>query len=360
MARRAGRALDPEISVRLLWPFVRTVGIDLPSVEFFQKAGFSVAHFMGPEARLPYRLVAESLASYVERTGDASVGLRAGSEVEVTDLEPLELAARCCQTVGDAIRLFSRFIALMNDAVEISLLDAGVDASLLRFRTIDSVPSLPAANDFMVATGIAFAQRAAGPEQVALEVHFAHAHPSYASAYEQVVSGKLRFGMPHTGFLLPREWLERRMPRPQPEVLEVIEGALRRRVEELGQGFRREVESHVVTLLPTGELSMPSVAHAMGISAATLSRHLASEGTTYVEIVDETRRELAFGYLRAGRLSMSEIAFLLGFAFVPAFIKAFRRWTGTTPSAYRQGKQIEEAAAAAKPLLAAATRTPRR
>jgi AraC-like DNA-binding protein len=128
------------------------------------------------------------------------------------------------------------------------------------------------------------------------------------------------------------------MPSPQPQVLKAIEETLGQRVEGLAQDFRREVEARVTTLLPTGELSLPSLARAMSISTSTLARRLAEEGTTCGEIVDQTRRRLAFGYLRAGRLSMSEIAFLLGFAFVPAFNKSFRRWTGTTPSAYREGR----------------------
>jgi AraC-like DNA-binding protein len=261
--------------------------------------------------------------------------------LEPTDLEPLEFASRCCGTIGDAIRLFARFTALMNDATEISLLDAGAGASLLRFRIVDDVPATPAANDFMVASSIAFARRAAGPEQAALEVHLAHARPAYASAYEQVVAGRLRFDMPHTGFLLPREWLERKMSNPQPHVLNAIEETLRQRVEGLAQEFRREVEGRVMTLLPTGDLSLSSLASAMSVSPNTLARRLAREGTTYAEVVDETRRQLAFGYLRAGRLSMSEIAFLLGFAFVPGFYRTFRRWTGITPAAYRDGKDTE-------------------
>jgi AraC-like DNA-binding protein len=346
VARLTRRVREPEISVRLLWPFVRAVGIDVPSLMLFQQAGFPLAHFTGPDARVPYRLVVESLASYVERTGDGAVGLRAGTAVEPTDLEPLELAARCCATVGDSIGLFARFTTLMNDAVEISLIDVGAGASLLCFRVVDDVPALPAANDFMMASGIAFARRTAGPEQAALEVHLAHPRPAYASSYEQVIDGKIRFDMPHTGFLLPREWLARELPRPQPEVLKIIEETLRQRVEGLAQEFRREVKARLVILLPSGEFSMSSVAHAMGVSTMTLRRRLAEEGTTYAEIVDETRRQLALSYLRAGRLSVSKITLLLGFAFVPGFIRAFRRWTGTTPSAFLAEQGTEDAAVA--------------
>ncbi|MGH7269284.1 MAG: helix-turn-helix domain-containing protein, partial [Polyangiaceae bacterium] len=63
---------------------------------------------------------------------------------------------------------------------------------------------------------------------------------------------------------------------------------------------------------------------------------LTAENVTYAQMVDETRRELAVAYLREGRYSMTDIAYLLGFSGAASFTRAFRRWTGETPTGYQR------------------------
>ncbi len=86
---------------------------------------------------------------------------------------------------------------------------------------------------------------------------------------------------------------------------------------------------------------MTALAGEFGMSVATLRRRLQHEGTSFSKVVDDARRALAEAHLRDRRLSISEIAFLLGFAHAPAFYGAFRRWTGTTPSHYRSRVQAQ-------------------
>jgi AraC-like DNA-binding protein len=72
------------------------------------------------------------------------------------------------------------------------------------------------------------------------------------------------------------------------------------------------------------------------MSVRTLTRLLAAEGTTYRELLETLRRDLAGRYLAGDALSVSEISFLLGFAELSSFHRAFKRWTGRTPAEFRQ------------------------
>ena len=96
------------------------------------------------------------------------------------------------------------------------------------------------------------------------------------------------------------------------------------------------VEAALVDQLPHGEPSQKSVAEALHLSARSLQRRLAEAGSSYTEVRDNARRELALRYLRDGGHSVSEITYLLGFSDSSSFSRAFRRWTGVSPSAYRQ------------------------
>jgi AraC-like DNA-binding protein len=88
--------------------------------------------------------------------------------------------------------------------------------------------------------------------------------------------------------------------------------------------------------LPTGAPSQNEVARALGMSPRALQRRLTIEETTYAALLDDTRRELALAYLREGRYSMTDIGYLLGFSGAASFTRAFRRWTGKTPSDYQR------------------------
>ncbi|HEX3770273.1 MAG TPA: helix-turn-helix transcriptional regulator, partial [Polyangiaceae bacterium] len=100
-------------------------------------------------------------------------------------------------------------------------------------------------------------------------------------------------------------------------------------------GIRNRAREAITSRLGTGEMCMESVAAALAMSVPTLRRRLEDEGTTFTDLVDDVRRDLAERYLREPQRSISEIAMLLGFAHAPAFHKAFRRWKGITPSEHR-------------------------
>jgi AraC-like DNA-binding protein len=89
--------------------------------------------------------------------------------------------------------------------------------------------------------------------------------------------------------------------------------------------------------LSKGEPSQEDVAELLNMSARTLQRKLGDCGVTYREILDETRRVLALAYLSAPRHSVSEVTYLLGFSAGSSFTRAFRRWTGQSPSGWRAG-----------------------
>jgi AraC-like DNA-binding protein len=112
------------------------------------------------------------------------------------------------------------------------------------------------------------------------------------------------------------------------------EELLARRLIKPG-ALRLRVENAVVPLLPDGNLRLRTIAQRLGMSERTLGRHLASEGTSFGAIVDELRSALARRYLNQSELSVSQIAWLLGYQDLSAFTHAFKRWTGKSPTLFR-------------------------
>jgi AraC-like DNA-binding protein len=105
-------------------------------------------------------------------------------------------------------------------------------------------------------------------------------------------------------------------------------------------GLEGMVENQLLSLLPSGRVQAAVVAGQLGMSPRSFTRHLADEGTTFGEILDRLRNHLALRYLADERISLQQIAWLLGYSELAAFNHAFRRWFGTSPGRARNQPSV--------------------
>ena len=96
------------------------------------------------------------------------------------------------------------------------------------------------------------------------------------------------------------------------------------------------MEQRIVELLPQGGARATVIATELGVSQRTLIRQLAALGTSFSDLLDRLRKDLALKYVSETDLSLAQVAFLLGYANPPAFSLAFKRWTGRAPMELRQ------------------------
>ncbi len=329
---------EKRISVRLMWPFLRSINSS-PSpltTQILEEAGIGPADLARPETRLPHRLVMSILEAWVEHTGDRTIGLRAGASVEPGDLDPIEHAARSCPTFRDALGCVARYMHLVHEAADVSIVESG-DRALWRYRITDGVPQPRAANDFVIAAAASFSLRwCTGIERMPLEIHFMHDAPASAlDDYAAFSRSIVKFGMPHNGFVLEKALLDRATRGSNARMHEAFDRYARELSERVTVGARSRAREAILAHLSSGDMCMETVAAGLAMSVPTLRRRLEEEGTTFTDLVDDVRRELAERYLRDHDRTIGEIASLLGFAHAPAFHKAFRRWNGVTPSAHR-------------------------
>ena len=103
----------------------------------------------------------------------------------------------------------------------------------------------------------------------------------------------------------------------------------------IATGLQGLVENQLLSMLPSGRVQMAAVAQQLGMSERSFKRHLAHEGTTFGEILDRLRNRIALRYLEDRRMTLQQIAWLLGYSEIGAFNHAFKRWTGTSPGRAR-------------------------
>jgi AraC-like DNA-binding protein len=325
-----------QVSIRLVWPYARLAARYPGALATMSRIGLGPSEYANPDTRLALGDAIELLNTSLESSGDPALGLRAGELIEPGDFDVLEYAAQSCTTLREAIGCVSRYVRLLSDAADISLVESG-DTATLRYRLDAPLPQPPAANDFVVALLVMHARRHTATDDLVTEVQFAHQPTTYLAEYTRVFATKVTFSAPCNAIVLRREGLEAPMRRANPRVSAAFELQVRRLLEKLqaNRTVRGRVRELVFAELSRGDITMESVAKKLAMSVATLRRRLEEEDARFSGIVEALREELARQYLREKNHATSEVAFLLGFADVMSFHKAFKRWTGLTPTAFR-------------------------
>jgi AraC-like DNA-binding protein len=147
----------------------------------------------------------------------------------------------------------------------------------------------------------------------------------------------VEFGQVADSWVLPQRIMDLPIISEDGHLLQILEAHGDALLSERSSapGLRGLVENHLLSVLSSGKVDAAAIAKHLGMSARSLSRHLAQEGTSFGDVLDELRHRLAVRYLEDRQIALQQIAWLLGYSEAGAFNHAFKRWTGTSPSLAR-------------------------
>jgi AraC-like DNA-binding protein len=166
-------------------------------------------------------------------------------------------------------------------------------------------------------------------------VYLRRTESTHADTYIQAFEAQVIFGANEGQIVFDRATLEAQLPGDNLELALVNDRIAEDYIEALDPStVSTAVRKLLVELLPTGDANQDKIAKQLNRSLSTLQRQLSADGTSYKDIREYTRRDLAEQYVREGRYSLSQIAYLLGFSDQSNFSRAFRRWTGHSPGSY--------------------------
>jgi AraC-like DNA-binding protein len=333
------------LTVAALNPFTRKLD-DLPpyvraelvaqTEALLARANLSTLDLIDPEARIPLRIASELLVLAEAATGPG-LGLRAAEGAALGDLGIFEFVARTCRTLGEAIETACRYRRLMYDGVDLKLV-LEPDCARLRYRLHDRLSSRVTFVEFALAACVLASRRALGFDSAPREVRFTHTAPAYAAEYERVFRAPVRFSAAHDEIVFGKRALAFPLASADAAAHAIFRRYADRLLEMLPTSLpvTRSVQRVVRERIDAGQPEFGDLAGALHMSERTLRRRLTQEGVQLRELIEDTRREQACRYLAASNLSVSEIAYRLGFAHPPAFHRAFRRWLGGSPLQYRR------------------------
>jgi AraC-like DNA-binding protein len=278
------------------------------------------------------------LEEAARESGDSCFGLHFGEQFEPKDLGALTYVVLNSPTVGAAMQDAIRYVRIHNRGATMWLAAEGQRA-YLRYTLggSEEIHSRHHHNEFSMAVAMKVLRVIAGPQWIPHEVQFAHRAPNETSEHVRVFGCECRFACPFNAIVFEEDLLERPVAIADVRLYRILKQHVEHVLTDTpaGNDLHTAVRRTIAERMAQGPPNLTHVARALSMSPRTLERRLREHGLAFKEVVSEMRRALAFQYLADGDRILAEIAFLLGYSEVSAFNRAFKRWTGSSPSQYR-------------------------
>lgn len=298
--------------------------------------GFDAARLTDPYARVPVPLVAQLWREVPELVGDDAFGLHAAELTYARTEVALDGALWHYPTLGAAYRAFARHSRLLLDGAKIATGREGAEG-FYEVRLPAAPPMPPAFSDMIAAMWWLRTRHILGGPPPVREVCLPRSPPSDLGEHRRLLGGPFRWEGPSVRFTFDAALLDVPIGGADTTLGVVLDRHLEEQTAQLpaDDDLLTSIRRAIADDLSEGAPDLDRIARRLAMSRRTLQRALQREGTSFQRLVDDTRRELAMARLRDPRLTLSELAFLVGFSELSAFDRAFRRWTGQSPGAYR-------------------------
>jgi AraC-like DNA-binding protein len=316
---------------RLAYTQAKKAGIDVGPL--LQQAGITPHQIEHTDERLKVQDQILFLNLTADALHDELLGFHLGQLPDLRELGLLYYVSASSGTLSEALGRVSRYSRIANEGVWVKYLDDGEIKITFHYLGVSRYLDRHQLEFFMTLL-IRQCRHLSGLQVMPSHVRLAHRRTGGSSEFVEFFGGNVEFGADVDELALPPTARNLPVVSADPHLNKLLinycEEALSRRPANRGS-FRSKVENEVVQLLPHGKARAGEIARRLGVSQRTLTRSLAAEGLTFSGVLESLRVDLARRYLAEKELSISQIAWLLGYQEVSAFTHAFKRWNGETP-----------------------------
>lgn len=302
------------------------------------EAGLSPSLLDKPDERIPARRQIAFLNIAAEVLEDDLLGFHLAQNFDLRALGFVHYMMASAETLAEALAYEAQYGSLANEALKIRE-GSGEGASLeLGYAGVERHLDRHEA-EFWLTTTLRQCRLLTGRELVPVLATMIHSRPSRVAEMERYFGLQIDFGAELDFLAFDRDAKELPLTTSDPFLKELLAG-LHQQAFLLSTGeaasLRTRVENAITPRLRHGTPKIETIAKDLGTSARTLTRRLAELGISFSEILDELRYHLAVQYLRDGTSTISQVTWLLGYREPSASVRAFKRWTGKTPTAFRR------------------------
>jgi AraC-like DNA-binding protein len=322
-----------------MMPFLKVKDVDPRAVLIH--SGVRPELLNSPDYRLSTIEVDRIIRTIVEVTHNEDIGIFQGNSLSKGFSNIVGYILMNCGTLGAAIEKYCQYERIVDQISSTGLQIRGNDAFLSSSTLEKPLSSNRQFSDYKM-TGIhSYAKILSGERLILENVYFSHPKPENISGYQTVFESPVHFGHSTNCLVFDRSFLNLPLIEPNENLLSFFELKAR---EMMASFAANETYTQKTTRIVIGEIrgalpTLEKVAQELKISPRTLQMHLKAEATSFIQIINEIRKDMAIHYLQSQSISMDEIAYILGFSESSAFHRAFKKWTFMTPGQFRNGFQ---------------------
>jgi len=289
-----------------------------------------------PDGRVPSDKVSLLWSKAVESSGNSAIGLAAAKEAEPGGFDVVGYAMMSAPDLRGVLERICRYVRIVSDAASLDMLEEpdAIGVMLSLRSLVRSVPWQRYAYDFM--TLCTFCRWVLADQVRPVRLELVVPPDTDLSAHEAIFGCPIRSASRSAIFFSAAD-AGRSLPTANRVLSQFHESIADEQMKRLGLlGIGARVRGEIIKHLPEGEPRRPAIARAMAMSDRTLQRRLQEEETSFGALLDEARRDLAARYVARPDLSLSEVAYLLGFNNQSSFFRAWKRWFATPPRHFRE------------------------
>lgn len=269
---------------------------------------------------------------------DDYLGFHLAQDLNLRQVDLLYYVLASSRVLGDALQRAERYSKIVNEGISVQYRTGKNIAIAIKYVDVKRQSDRHRI-EFWLASLMRSCRQITNSNLMASRVKVMHQRTEKTSEFQAFFGCDVEFGADVDEIIFPGPVADMPLLNADPHLNDLLigycEDALSRK--RVGRGsLRPNLENAIVPLLPHGKVRAGEIARTLGMSSRTLARRLSSESLNFAKILDELRSELASHYLRDEGLTISHIAWLLGYREVSAFTHAFKRWTGVTPGNARR------------------------
>ncbi|MCP1648011.1 AraC family transcriptional regulator [Pseudomonas sp. GD04087] len=334
--------IDAQLDLALVSPFLLQTLAEVASARGVSGErlclglGFTADELQDPAQRISYRQAVSMIQRALEALPERGLGLWVGDHNVLGTLGLLGHVLSLCKTLRDAFEVGRRF-QHTTGGMTVCHLQEGPEESHIEVecRLPYTDVQVFAVEEFF-ASVLVYNRALIGDAFQPLRFEFTHAAPSYEAEYRRLLGPNLRFGCLHNRMVIASHWLDAALPSHQPVALRQALNLLEAECAQVQQksDLLQTVERAILRDLPSG-CPIDKVAAGLNMSSRTLRRRLSEHEITFETLHEQVRRARAMSLLGNPEMPIERIAEALGYSDVRGFRRAFKRWTGRSPSACR-------------------------
>lgn len=301
-----------------------------------EEIGIERAQFNDPKATIPFSKIYRLLDACAKASASPHFGLLMGQRFSLSQLGLVEQLMHHSNTVHAALLQFIRHLHINDRGAVVYLIERNDGDVALGYSVFtQKLPGLTELFDYAMLNAVKIMKQLCGSAWQPIRVTFAHHKPQNLQMYQQAFQTTLLFNSARTEIIFSKRWLSKPIKTADYTKRIITERTAINLESENHELFVHIVRRTIQTLQLTGDASAAAVCKKLGTHERILRRRLQKEGTSIKRLKNEIRLNLACQLLGITKLTLSEIANVLGYSDKTAFSRAFRNQTNITPINWR-------------------------